>query len=122
MMNAALGGTLWADLPGDRPGPVEHAQKLPRARATHPVATEPGSRLAELVSFSEIMVNSGHHQGIKDLAPLLIATAKAPDGLVEAVEHRSATFALGVQWHPEGLAAEPHARALFAGFIMAAGG
>ncbi len=122
LMNAALGGTLWADLPEERPGPVEHAQKLPRARATHPVFLEPDTPLARIIKFSEIMVNSGHHQGVKDPAPSLAVAAKAADGLVEALVHREARFALGVQWHPEGQLAADNTWALFSAFIKAARG
>ncbi|MDR1043556.1 MAG: gamma-glutamyl-gamma-aminobutyrate hydrolase family protein [Candidatus Adiutrix sp.] len=120
LINSALGGSLWTDLPSLRPGPVEHAQRLPRARATHSVSIEAGSKLADILNFSEIMVNSGHHQGVKDLAPPLKIGARAADGLPEALEHREARFVVGVQWHPEGQLAEFHSRALFAAFIMAA--
>ena len=120
LINSALGGSLWSDLPSLRPGPVEHAQTLPRARATHSVSIEAGSRLADILNFSEIMVNSGHHQGIKDPAPSLTVSARAADGLPEALEHQEARFVLGVQWHPEGQLAEQHCRALLAAFIMAA--
>jgi len=120
LINAALGGSLWSDLPEERPGPVEHTQTLPRARATHGVEIEAGSRLASIVKFDQIMVNSGHHQGLKDLAPALRVAAKAPDGLTEAAEHRQARFVLGVQWHPEGQLAADHSRALFAALVEAA--
>ena len=120
VMNMALGGTLWEDLPSQCPGPVEHFQKLPRARAAHEVFLEPGTRLAKALNFSQFMVNSGHHQGIRDLAPSLIAAAKSKDGLIEAVEHKEAAFAVGVPLHPEGTAADLHSRALFAAFVMAA--
>lgn len=120
LMNVALGGTLWEDLAAMRPGPIEHAQKLPRARASHEVYLEAGTRLATAVNFSQFMVNSGHHQGIKNLAASLVASAKSSDGLIEAAEHREARFAVGVQWHPEGRMADLHSRSIFAAFIKAA--
>ncbi len=120
VINAALGGTLWADLASERPGPVEHTQNLPRARATHAVRIEAPSRLADILTFEEIMVNSGHHQGLKDLAPALTASARAVDGLIEAAEHKNARFVIGVQWHPEGQLAVDHSRALFKAFVLAA--
>ncbi|MDR2947482.1 MAG: gamma-glutamyl-gamma-aminobutyrate hydrolase family protein [Candidatus Adiutrix sp.] len=120
LMNRALGGSLWADLPSERPGQVEHQQTLPRARGSHRVCIEAGTRLAEILRFSEITVNSGHHQAVKDLAPPLAVSASADDGLTEAVEHRTANFALGVQWHPEGQFVADHSRALFAAFVKAA--
>jgi putative glutamine amidotransferase len=62
-----------------------------------------------------------HHQGIKRLAPNLLANAFAPDGLIEGVESAEDEFVLGVQWHPEDLAdSEPKMRALFDAFIAAA--
>lgn len=121
LMNVALGGSLWADLASQRPGPVEHVQNLPRARATHKVNLVRESRLAGLIKFSEIMVNSGHHQGLRDLAPDLALAAEAPDGLPEALEHREARFVVGVQWHPEGQLVADHSRALFKAFVRAAG-
>ena len=64
-----------------------------------------------------------HHQGIKRLAPNLIANAYAPDGLIEGVESADDDFVLGVQWHPEDLAdSEPMMRRLFDEFIEASAG
>ena len=120
LMNVALGGTLWADLPSERPTSVEHQQALPRVRGTHPVRVEPNSQLAGILDLSEIVVNSGHHQGIKELAPSLEPGALAIDGLVEAVCHKQARFIVGVQWHPEGQLADISSRQLFASFVMAA--
>lgn len=121
LINVALGGTLWADLATERPGPVEHQQALPRARATHTVTFEAGSRLAEIMQMPTVMVNSGHHQGLKDLAAPLSIAAKADDGLIEALEHLTARFVLGVQWHPEGQLGAEHSRKLFEAFVRAAG-
>jgi len=49
------------------------------------------------------MVNTRHHQSIRDLAPGLRATAWAADGVIESVEPRdtNAPWTLAVQWHPE---------------------
>lgn len=122
LMNVALGGTLWGDLTAERPATVvvEHQQQLPLVRGTHKVTVEPASRLAEILDFSEIMVNSGHHQGVKDLASSLEVGALAPDGLVEAISHKQACFILGVQWHPEGQLWDINSRQLFASLVMAA--
>ncbi len=119
VMNVVFGGTLWADL-SLRPGAMAHQQALPRARASHVVQLIDGTQLAEIMEFSEFMVNSGHHQGIKELAPSLVASAQSEDGLIEALEHPEAKFLIGVQWHPEGQLAEAHSRILFTNFIMAA--
>ena len=63
-----------------------------------------------------------HHQAIKDVAPGLVVSAVAPDGVVEAVElDRADQFLLGVQWHPESIEfVDPACRHLFAGFMYAA--
>ena len=92
-----------------------------RDRLTHRVRVETGTRLAGLLGRLEVEVNSMHHQGVRRLAPGLRASAFAPDGLVEGFEGPGGSFLLGVQWHPEELAATDEAsRRLFAGFVAAA--
>jgi putative glutamine amidotransferase len=85
------------------------------------VAVMAGSRLHDMLASDRITVNSMHHQGIKTLAPGLVASATAPDGLVEAVELPDAPFCVGVQWHPEVFEmANPDTRRVFREFIAAA--
>ena len=55
---------------------------------------------------ASVPVNSMHHQGIKRLAPGLVPSAWAPDGLIEAFRHEGPGFMLAVQWHPEWKVAE----------------
>ncbi len=102
LLNVALGGTLWQDLATERPGPVRHDEKVPWDTRTQGVAIRPGTRVAEALATDRLAVNSFHHQGIRDLAPGLVVSATADDGLIEAVEspaeHR---WLVGVQWHPE---------------------
>ena len=70
-----------------------------------------------------VSVNSMHHQGIRDLSARLVATATAPDGLIEAAEVTNDSFALGVQWHPEMYAnGEPSTGRLFESFVAVASG
>jgi putative glutamine amidotransferase len=108
LINVALGGTLYQDLPSERQGPVEHRPDGPRDLQSHRVKLQPGSRAAAALGITEVMVNSSHHQAIKDLAPGLQATGLTDDGLIEAVETRAdASWLLAVQWHPE----EMHAKA-----------
>jgi putative glutamine amidotransferase len=81
----------------------------------------PDTQLSRLIGTDTVLVNSMHHQGIKRLAPSLVANAFAPDGLIEGVESVADDFVLGVQWHPEDLAdSEPKMRSLFDAFIEAA--
>ncbi len=97
LANVALGGTLFQDIPtrfGARA--VEHSGATD---AVHPVAIEPGSRLYALFG-PRMIVNSRHHQSIKDPGTDLAVTARAPDGVIEAAQHRHLPIDL-VQWHPE---------------------
>jgi putative glutamine amidotransferase len=64
-----------------------------------------------------------HHQGVKQLAPGLVVSALAPDGLVEGLESANGHFMIGVQWHPESLADNDAAmRRLFTTFIAESAG
>jgi gamma-glutamyl-gamma-aminobutyrate hydrolase PuuD len=83
------------------------------------VEVQAGSRLETCLGLNYTQVNSIHHQGLNHLAPALIPSAYAPDGLVEAVELRDYPYGLGVQWHPEWLTAHTPMRSLFASFIQA---
>lgn len=102
LLNVHLGGTLYQDLSTQRPGGVVHGQVEPWERRTHHVRIAPDSMLAEIVGAEELLINSFHHQGIKDVAPGLEVAAVADDGTVEAVEWPDyPSWLLGVQWHPE---------------------
>lgn len=101
LFNAALGGTLYQHIPDELSSEVNHHMTAPYDRAAHGVMVEAGSLLHTIVGKTQMQVNSYHHQGICDLAPMLTACAWAPDGLVEAVEDRSQPFFLATQWHPE---------------------
>ncbi len=77
--------------------------------------------LARLAGGTEARVNSTHHQAIKDLGKNLKVTAKAADGVIEAVEDvRSDRFLLGVEWHPEaGWERNTFSRAIFEALVSA---
>ena len=104
-MAAALGGSLWQDLPGQYRTaaglpPIAHRQTAPGHYPGHTVRIEKDTLLARLVADCELPVNSFHHQAVKEAGSLRVC-ALAPDGVIEAVEHASLPFFLGVQWHPE---------------------
>ena len=100
-LNAALGGTLYQDLPTQKPGEVCHKQPAPFDALTHSVTVEKGTLLYDIVGTEKLMVNTLHHQAVDKIAPCLVPCAKADDGLVEAVYDPEKAFLLGVQWHPE---------------------
>ncbi|MDB4949687.1 MAG: putative glutamine amidotransferase [Gemmatimonadetes bacterium] len=101
LVNAALGGTLYQDLPAQRPGPIVHEQEAPVAHRWHGATVAEGSGLRHIFGTGELFINSFHHQGIDRLAPGLEATVRAEDGLVEGVEGTDHPWLYGVQWHPE---------------------
>ena len=98
-MNVAFGGTLCQDL-HSMSGVLQHEQKAPRHFPSHSVSIAHGTHLHRLFGTS-LMVNSFHHQSVKETATGFMVSASAPDGIPEAIESCSGAFALGVQWHPE---------------------
>lgn len=123
LVNVYLGGSLWQDLPTQRPSPVEHSITEPKDHLAHPVhVIEPAAPLAERLALDVPRVNSRHHQAIKRLASGLVSVVDSPDGLVEAAFLDDAGWWVrGVQWHPENLVALPEQRALWLDFVRAAG-
>ncbi|HEV2814885.1 MAG TPA: gamma-glutamyl-gamma-aminobutyrate hydrolase family protein [Solirubrobacteraceae bacterium] len=113
LMNVARGGTLLQHIDG-------HRQAEEARVTTHDVRVEEGSRLAEILETTECAVNTYHHQAVDKLGGGVRAVAWAADGVVEGIELAGLDFAVGVQWHAEGLIDEPHQRALFASFVSAA--
>jgi putative glutamine amidotransferase len=122
VLNVALGGTLWQDLPAQRPGGLPHRQEGPRDAVTHAVRVEPGSLLARVMGDEHTLpTNTFHHQAARDVPPGLAVSATATDGTVEALEAPQKSFVLGVQWHPEDLVpARAAHRRLFQALVDAA--
>lgn len=101
IINVYFGGTLWQDLPSERKSEVKHRHTGDGKYVTHPIAMVPGSRISALFDgATNAVVNSRHHQAVKDLAPGLRITARAADGVVEAIESETLPIA-AVQFHPE---------------------
>lgn len=121
-VNAALGGTLWQDLPSQHPSEVCHRQSPPYDAPAHNVTLLPDTPLSRLLDADTLAVNSYHHQAIRDLAAPLEPMALAPDGLIEAVWHPGRRFLWAVQWHPEfSFRSDAAARAVFRAFVSACG-
>ena len=112
MLAAALGGTLWQDIPSPT---VKHSQDLDRSYASHTVSISEGSLLHDIFGTDSIAVNSFHHQAVRDAGPHLRVTATAADGVIEAIESNQHKSIIGVQWHPEcfGLRGDTSMKPLF---------
>jgi putative glutamine amidotransferase len=121
-LNVSRGGTLIQDIVSHHPNAIKHEQGAPRDRHSHRVRLLEDSILGQLAGTESAPVNSHHHQAIETLGRDLVATAWAPDGIVEAVEDpRSDRFVMGVQWHPElGWEQDALSRALFNRFVVEA--
>ncbi|MCZ7570617.1 MAG: gamma-glutamyl-gamma-aminobutyrate hydrolase family protein [Ardenticatenaceae bacterium] len=126
LVNVAAGGTLYQDIANDCPGAIKHDYfpfqgRYTRDLLVHSVLIDEESKLGAILGVRTLKVNSMHHQGIKDLAPGLIPSSFATDGLIEGLEASNGHFLIGVQWHPEELAGnDPRMRRLFAAFVKAA--
>jgi putative glutamine amidotransferase len=124
VLNVALGGTLYQDLPSQCEWDVlKHRQDTPKWQPAHEVRVREGSYIAEVMGREVVKVNSYHHQGVRVLARGLIATGHSSDGMIEAVEAAdlSERWLLGVQWHAEAMrGAGPQQESLFEAHVSAA--
>ncbi len=101
LLNAVLGGTLIQHIPDAVENCLQHEQPGPRSEAGHMVAVAPGTLLHGIVGCDELAVNSAHHQAAETTGQGVAVNARAPDGIIEGIEHPGYRFCLGVQWHPE---------------------
>ena len=103
LINVAFGGTLWQDIASMVPGALRHQDHDLYDENFHPVRFESGSRLAQMFpDESGALVNSIHHQAVRDLGAGLCVEARADaDGVIEAVRWAGPSFVFGMQWHPE---------------------
>ena len=119
MLNVATGGDLIPHLPEWQRNGVVHRGDQER-EVIHPVQVEPGTRLAEILGVAEVPTVSLHHQGMGKISPEWQPCAYAPDGLVEAQEHRDHPWMIAVQWHPEMAYREPAQIRIFQALVSAA--
>lgn len=100
LLNVHFGGTLHLHLPADNPKALPHHE--PSGPHRHMVNVEPKSTLEDIFGAPELRVNSTHHQGVNQVGKRLRVGARAPDGVIEAIETTDDSwFCIGVQWHPE---------------------
>ncbi|HMM19820.1 MAG TPA: gamma-glutamyl-gamma-aminobutyrate hydrolase family protein [Selenomonadales bacterium] len=99
VMNVACGGTLYQDI-AEIDGIIKHYQDSKKFVPGHTAEIVPGTKIHAILGETALKVNSFHHQAVKDIAPGFVISARAKDGLIEAIEASEAHL-LGVQWHPE---------------------
>lgn len=122
VLNVGMGGTLYQDLHSQLPDCIRHQQKQISVYASHKAEIVPGTRLHAIYGADEVMVNSFHHQAVKEVGAGLTVSARAEDGVIEAIEMPEHPYFVAVQWHPERLverdATSAH-KALFSSFVQA---
>ncbi|MCS7272728.1 MAG: gamma-glutamyl-gamma-aminobutyrate hydrolase family protein [Fimbriimonadales bacterium] len=120
LLNVWRGGTLHQHLPDLPTVTLTHqraSQQEPYPR--HLVQVDTRSKLFESMRLAQFEVVSAHHQAVRDLGRGLVISARASDGVVEAIEDPNLPFLIGVQWHPERDPDAPATRALLTAFVRA---
>lgn len=121
VLNVVLGGSLDQHIT-DRPDGLGHGKPgVAGGTQLHEVELFAGSRVFAAMGAGTVEVSSQHHQAIDVLGEGLRVTARAADGVIEAVERDGEPWVVGVQWHPEDTAAtDPAQQRLFDAFVAAA--
>ena len=101
LINVAMGGSLYQDLPSEKPSDIDHYQDESGTIATHSVSVVEGSAMHQILGEKEVQVNTFHHQAIKKLAPGLKIVGWANDSVPEMIEAYPSRNILGTQFHPE---------------------
>jgi putative glutamine amidotransferase len=102
LINVGFGGTLYQDIASDVPAAIEHVTDT-YASHRHHIVFPKGSSLAALYPKQrEALVNSIHHQAVKELGrDITVEALSQSDNIVEAIRYQRAHFVMGLQWHPE---------------------
>ena len=118
VINVALGGTLYQDLPSERPTDIQHRQTEDKYTPSHPIKILPNTPLHALTGSTRMTGNSFHHQAVKTLGRGLAPMAYAADGVLEAFTGTGSQYLRAYQWHPERLFEDDaQNRLLFSDFI-----
>ena len=125
VMNVAMGGSLYQDIPSQFTDHLTHKIVENTDDSWHNIKIKSDSLLKEITGSPIVEVNSRHHQALKVISSGFVVTAQSKDGIIEAIEDRSDKFSmLGVQYHPERMIEtagfREHRRKLFEAFIAAA--
>lgn len=125
LLNVYLGGTLIQDLRTETATAMPHRKTdlvpEPEEDPTHSVTFQSGSRLAAIAGGTRAVINSSHHQAIREPGKDLRITSRASDGTIEGVEWTGdSNWVTGVQWHPERMLGDAFSERLFREFVSAA--
>ncbi len=121
LVNVALGGSLYQDIPLQVPDAIRHGASKPGEQVFHPVDVLEGTMLHDIMGAAHIpRVRSGHHQSVKNPGRGLRLSAICTDTVIEAMEGHDRSFLLAVQWHPEKTPRDQYTRKLFKALINAA--
>ncbi|MDS1029209.1 gamma-glutamyl-gamma-aminobutyrate hydrolase family protein [Bacillota bacterium LX-D] len=102
VLNIIGGGTIWQDLNSQCPKSLKHSQEAPKWYPTHEIHILAHTKLSSIFTgLAKTRVNSFHHQAVQNLGEEFMVSALAQDGIIEAIESKTANFQMGVQWHPE---------------------
>jgi putative glutamine amidotransferase len=116
LLNVFFGGSLHQSLTGF----YVETQQVRSIRPRKKVEIRPGTRLIEILGRPSRWVNSLHRQAVNKLGEHLRIAAADTNGIVQAIEHESLPFVIGVQWHPEYLPQRRDQRAIFRALVRAA--
>jgi len=115
-LNLCFGGTLYYDIPHQRPEADNHMPGDKTYR--HEININDGTLLRRIFEVDKISVNSSHHQAVRDVGAGLIVAATCTDGIIEAIETEDGRFIIGVQWHPEKIF-DANRKKFFSAFVNA---
>jgi putative glutamine amidotransferase len=124
LVNVALGGTLYQDIPLQIPKAIRHGTAKAGEKVFHPVSIFEGTKLCTFLGNCaagdcSIRVRSSHHQSIKNPGRGLRLSAVSPDGVFEALESRGKHYLVVVQWHPEKTMSDGPSQRLFESLVQA---
>lgn len=102
ILNVAFGGTLYQDIKTQYAGAQRHRQADKNSELTHTVTIQKGTAVYDICGCEKVLVNSFHHQAVKQPGKGFKVAAQAPDGMIEAIESENG-LVIGIQWHPETL-------------------
>jgi putative glutamine amidotransferase len=127
VLNVAAGGSLVQDIPSAVDSDLRHSVNEPKNLDCHDIEILAGTKLSAVIgehadAACSCRVNSRHHQSVGRTGSGLVVSARAADGVIEAIEKPDASFCIGVQWHPENFWESGEFRPLFEAFVEAARG